>query len=328
MVRTPGKQVRLFLVDGTPGGLMTAEIMNWTGHVLRGKHDKLGEIRRRPEAQRTCVYILLSDDPETTGGRRAYIGQSDDVASRLTQHDAHKEFWDEVVLVTSKDANLTSAHVRYLEARLVALAKVTGRAPLLNGNAPTGGAPLPEADASDMDYFIEQLRILLPVLGIDLFRGRDVSPSTTRSATPADMVATDAATSPVFHLRNRKHGVDARAQQVDGVFTVLTGSRIRASMPPRAGHGTSTARQCAARQERHAQLIADGSAHVEGTSRRSSATWSSARRPPQERWCRVPRRPTGARHGWRTTGRHSGDGRTGASDSGIRTFRKRVRLLH
>ncbi|UWX83682.1 hypothetical protein [Arthrobacter sp. zg-Y1110] len=29
-----GKSVRLFLVDGTPGGLVTAEIMNWTGHVL------------------------------------------------------------------------------------------------------------------------------------------------------------------------------------------------------------------------------------------------------------------------------------------------------
>lgn len=29
-----GKQIKLFLVDGTPGGLTTAEITNWTGHVL------------------------------------------------------------------------------------------------------------------------------------------------------------------------------------------------------------------------------------------------------------------------------------------------------
>jgi hypothetical protein len=26
--------VRLFLVDGTSGGLVTAEIMKWTGHIL------------------------------------------------------------------------------------------------------------------------------------------------------------------------------------------------------------------------------------------------------------------------------------------------------
>lgn len=29
-----GKSIRLYLADGTPGGLLTAEIMNWTGHVV------------------------------------------------------------------------------------------------------------------------------------------------------------------------------------------------------------------------------------------------------------------------------------------------------
>lgn len=32
----PGRSIRLFLVDGSPSGLLTAEIMNWTGHVLTG----------------------------------------------------------------------------------------------------------------------------------------------------------------------------------------------------------------------------------------------------------------------------------------------------
>ncbi len=32
-----GRSLRLFLVDGTPNGLLTAEIMNWTGHVRRGR---------------------------------------------------------------------------------------------------------------------------------------------------------------------------------------------------------------------------------------------------------------------------------------------------
>ena len=34
MTVTSGKTVRLFLVDGSPMGLITAEIMNWSGHVL------------------------------------------------------------------------------------------------------------------------------------------------------------------------------------------------------------------------------------------------------------------------------------------------------
>ena len=86
-----------------------------------------------------------------------------------------KDFWDEVIIITSKDANPTSAHVRYLESRLVRIAKTVGRVSLENVQGPTGGADLPEADASDMDYFIEQVRILMPVLGYDIFRGRAAS---------------------------------------------------------------------------------------------------------------------------------------------------------
>lgn len=251
-----GKQVRLFLVDGTPGGLMTAEIMNWTGHVLKGKREKLAEIRNRPEARRTGVYLLLGEDEEQ-GGRVAYLGQSDDVSNRLVQHDAKKDFWDEVVVVTSKDTNITSAHVRYLESRLIRLAKAIGRVPLINGNEPSGGADLPEADASDMDYFIEQVRILLPVLGVDIFRGRtqQPAPSAPVAAPVADLPSTEV--SPVFLLTNRRMGVEARAQVLDGEFTVLEGSVIAGSMVLKDSSSESTARQFAARSAIHEKVLAE-----------------------------------------------------------------------
>jgi len=31
--RMSGKQIKLFLIDGTPSGLTTAESTNWTGHI-------------------------------------------------------------------------------------------------------------------------------------------------------------------------------------------------------------------------------------------------------------------------------------------------------
>lgn len=261
-----GKQVRLFLVDGSAGGLMTAEIMNWTGHVLKGKREKLAEIRNRPEARRTGIYILLGED-EATGGRLAYLGQSDDVAGRLVQHDAKKAFWEEVVVVTSKDANLTSAHVRYLEARLIRLAKSIGRVPLANGNEPTGGADLPEADASDMDYFIEQLRILLPVLGVDIVRGREQrsvpAASVPWTALEATAVEPVAETSPVFRFTNRA-GVDARAQVIDGEFTVLAGSVIRSEMRQPGSGAVSTLRHYALRGPIHAKIVADSIPNEDG----------------------------------------------------------------
>jgi hypothetical protein len=69
----------------------------------------------------------------------------------LGQHDRDedKNFFQDVVVITSKDENLTSAHVRYLEARLIAIAKAQSRARLTNGNDATQ-VSLPEGDVTDM----------------------------------------------------------------------------------------------------------------------------------------------------------------------------------
>ena len=44
--------------------------------------------------------------------------------------------------------------MRYLESALINLAKKVGRVSLENVASPTGGAPLPEADASNMDVLL------------------------------------------------------------------------------------------------------------------------------------------------------------------------------
>jgi len=84
------------------------------------------------------------------GDTRCYIGEADVVADRLRYQQRDKDFWDRVVVITSKDTNLTKSHSRYLESRLISLATQAGRVALENGTAPPVPA-LPEADASDMD---------------------------------------------------------------------------------------------------------------------------------------------------------------------------------
>ena len=224
-----GKSIRLYLADGTPGGLLTAEIMNWTGHVVAAPRSDLAALLKRPEASRTGIYLLLGDDPESLGGSLAYIGEGDDVSKRLYQHaraedQGGKDFWERAIVLTSKDANLTKAHARYLESRFITLAQQARRSRLTNGTAPVL-LPLPEADVSDMEYFIAQARIVLPVLGVNILRS---------TATPADGAAAAAAapspaSSPLFELRLRKDGIAATAREIDGEFTVLEGSAARAS---------------------------------------------------------------------------------------------------
>ncbi|MEU1916892.1 GIY-YIG nuclease family protein [Streptomyces massasporeus] len=274
-----GKQVRLFLVDGKVGGLTTAEIMTWTGQLLKGARKDLARIRERREVQKTGVYILLGEDEET-GKTKAYIGQSDHVAKRLNTHDQNKDFWSEVVVITSKDSNLTSAHVRWLESKLIGMAKAIGRVPLENGNEPTGGADLPEADASDMEEFVRQLEILLPVLGVDVLRGRATRPAAgapvatqTVPAAPGGPLPVaesepepEAEASPVFRLMLMP---GAQAQVIDGEFTVLAGSGVAAEMPDRFDYKASSAKQYKVRQAQHRDLVADGSIAVgpDGTAR-------------------------------------------------------------
>ncbi len=242
-----GKQVKLFLVDGTPGGLTTAEITNWTGHVLSARRSDLADLLKREEVQRTGVYLLLGDDENAVGDSRCYVGEADFIATRLRAHANDKPFWDRVVVITSKDTNLTKSHGRYLESRLIDLATQAARVSLENGTAPPT-PKLPEADASDMEYFLAQLQIVLPVLGVNAIRVR-----------PARVpVAEEPTESPMFFLRVPRSGVEASAQQIDGEFTLLAGSKV---VPAWQGVGTtpSTQRAYDGYRARHESLVADGS---------------------------------------------------------------------
>ena len=111
---TTGRSVRLFLVDGNPTGLVTAEIVNWSGHVLSGSRSSLPAFLRRPELDRTGIYFLFGRNPDDPDQPVLYIGESDNVRKRLAQHnkDDAKNFWERTCVVTSKDLNITKAHAR------------------------------------------------------------------------------------------------------------------------------------------------------------------------------------------------------------------------
>lgn len=219
-----GRSIRLFLVDGTSNGLLTAEIMNWTGHVLTGPRSKLSELVQRPECGRTGVYFLVGPASENDVGPMVYIGETDDVATRLRQHNrleekGGKDFWERVCLVTSKDENLTKSHVKYLESRLMEAAVNVGRCKLVNGTSHSYSS-LPESDRSDMCFFIEQIRIVLPAIGLDFLRER---PSPTTSFDNLS-VKGELETSPRFVTEVKKSSIKAIGQEIDGEFVVLAGS--------------------------------------------------------------------------------------------------------
>lgn len=129
------KSIRIFLDTGSVTGLRHAELVNWTGQAIACPRTQVKSLANWSESRRPGVYSLFGDDPETAE-LSAYIGEAENVYERLQNHLANKDFWNEVIFFTSKDDNLTKAHVKYLESKLVQVASAAGRHPLMNGNQP------------------------------------------------------------------------------------------------------------------------------------------------------------------------------------------------
>lgn len=214
-----GRTIRIYLADGTPTGNLTAEIMNWTGKVVVAPRTRLPDLVARPEASRTGIYFLSGPDPEDASRTLVYVGESDNVGERLKQHNADevKDFFSRVCMVVSKDENLTKTHVRYLESRLLSLVKAANRATLVNGTAPTFNL-LPESDRADMEFFVEQIALMLPVLGFEFMQAVTVSQPSVTSGTSAPSQT-------VFEYSTV--GVKATAVEAEGEFVVLKGSTAR-----------------------------------------------------------------------------------------------------
>lgn len=172
-----GKSIRIYLADSTAAGIRYAELVNWTGHAVACPRNRLGELTDWPETSRPGVYFLF-EARLGDAKPQAYIGESENVAKRLLTHDRLKEFWNEVVIFTSKDENLTKAHVKHLESTLAEIATQADRYALQNGNTPTASS-LPRADRDAMTEFVQNIRMVLGTLGYPILE------PLLRRATPA-----------------------------------------------------------------------------------------------------------------------------------------------
>ncbi|SEM54435.1 protein of unknown function [Gemmobacter aquatilis] len=231
-MNTRGRSLELFFVDGNPEGMLTAEVFNWTGHVLRIPRQQIAEGLKRAEASFTGVYLLLGERQD--GGPFAYIGESEDVASRLRQHDVKKDWWTRVVIITSAANNLHKAHVKYLESRLVERAREVANTELENANTPPRSS-LSEAARANMESFLDTLNTVLPAIRVDMFLER------ARRDLGNAPVAIGPGPAPVqFQLVSPRVGLSAHALLQEGEFVVQAGSTARAEW---AGVDYATYRQ-------------------------------------------------------------------------------------
>lgn len=210
--------LRIFVADGDPDGLRIVERFNASARAVVFPRALLPQVKARPELQQTGVYLLLGPRPDGEG-ELLYVGEGDPIRPRLESHYAQKDFWTRAIGFVATGGLLNKAHVQFLEARLIALARAAKRVPLDNGNFPSEPT-LSEADRADMLVFLDHMLGMLPVLGVHAFES-------------APAVAAKA--SPVLSCKGK--GVLASGYEASQGFVVKAGSQaVTESVPSMQQH--------------------------------------------------------------------------------------------
>jgi predicted GIY-YIG superfamily endonuclease len=198
------RTIQIFLPSGDPCGIRIAEQTTSIIRLIEVPRSDMTEFLRMPEARQVGVYFLLSGDSKD----EIYIGQSDDVGARLTQHhkDESKD-WERALVIVSLTNNLTRTHVLYLESISIEKTRRCQRYELLNGNS--GQKPYtPVPLKADCEEIHEIASLLLATLGYPIFESL-IEPATAQEKQ--------------LFICNRA-GVDARAFYTNEGMVVLQGS--------------------------------------------------------------------------------------------------------
>ena len=236
-----GKTIKIFLIDGDPNGRMTCELSNWTGKAYKIPRIKIKECTDRDDLKNTGVYLLLGKDEE--GNEQVYIGEAETILTRLYQHLTQKDFWNEAIIFVSKDDNLNKAHIKYLENRLYETATSVNRYKIENNIIPTQSS-ISESDKSEMEEYLENIKVLVNALGHKLFEGKRENQNKATKPTAE------------FTLTNPRENANAVGVPTSEGFVVYKGSILSTTTTPKIPEGLKRVRD---------ELIKNGKAILKDT---------------------------------------------------------------
>lgn len=161
--------IRIFVPDGDPQSVKIIDLLNWTGIGIAFPRAAWPRLSSRSEFGRAGVYILSgaaegTDDELPT----VYVGQGDEIRSRIDSHHASKDFWNWGYAFVSNANALNRAHTTWLEHALLDRARRAERCHLDNATQPKEPT-LTEAERADTNGFLREMLRILPLLGVHVF---------------------------------------------------------------------------------------------------------------------------------------------------------------
>lgn len=162
-----GKSLELFLVNGTADSIETAELSNWSGKAIKIPRIEVQSCTRDDICQAGVYFLFCNENDEDS----VYIGEAENVKDRLVQHirdnaaDKEKFYWTKAVIFIGRDLN--KALIRYLENRLVEIARACNRYTVLTKNT-YKNTVMKESQVAAMEEFIDNIKIVIGTLGYNV----------------------------------------------------------------------------------------------------------------------------------------------------------------
>jgi GIY-YIG catalytic domain. len=205
------RTVTIFFKDGVENGRLKCQLSNWDGVAYKIPRTFLSNCKNDNEFNKTGIYMLFGKDIDSDIDK-IYIGETENLYTRLTEHIS-EDFWNDIVMFTSKGVPLNKAHVKNMESKLYKMAKSAERFRVENNNEPTR-SNLSEEDEDRIDGFIEKIKLIVKPLGYNLFEPIVYNIENVNDTTPEKLIC---------------QGRDymAYGYRVDNGFTVLKGSTIK-----------------------------------------------------------------------------------------------------
>lgn len=132
------KTINLLLYEGDLEGVISIEDSSWnSGELYSAPRDSVSELLETDACKKYGVYLLLSKS-------MVYVGQSSDLSKRITQHTVGKDWWESVVILTTKDDSLTQFKFSWQGVFIVLPLSAHKRFTAgWGGTAPSWGDPAP-----------------------------------------------------------------------------------------------------------------------------------------------------------------------------------------
>lgn len=224
-----GKSIRLYLMDGTPNGRWMCELSNWRGKAYKLPRTMLKECEKRSDLRSSGVYFLFGTDDDS-GKPLVYIGETEDIITRLYQHLDSKDYWTEAIVFVTTDDHLNKAHIKHLENRFYTIATEAKRYIVKNGNIPKKSA-ISEAEQAELEEFIFNAELLMTTLGHRVFEPF------------IDTDKTASSESLLHFTRNKGSGGKAEGKLTSEGFVVMMGSYIHPKIADYVSPGIKDARE-------------------------------------------------------------------------------------